>query len=70
MIGRPWSTSPNACVIQFRGGPYDGQRGLFDHDHFDSIQVSCYGERKTYRYRRSTKCEYTLHDVYGWEGDV
>ena len=66
--GYAWSTSGNACMIHFRGGPYDGQEGLFGHDRYDSIQVSCYSERKTYRYRKSASREYTLHDSYGWEG--
>ena len=32
MIGKPYSTSNNACIIRFKRGPLDGQSGLFDSD--------------------------------------
>lgn len=37
MSGQAYSTSPNACVIRFVGGPWDSESGLFDHAHYDSI---------------------------------
>lgn len=36
-IGHAYSTSPNAGIIRFVGGPHDGDFGLFDHDQMETI---------------------------------
>lgn len=46
MIGLTYSTSHNACIIRFVGGPWDGKTGLFDHDKYDGI---CDGRGATYK---------------------
>lgn len=50
MIGLAVSTSQNATMIQFRGGPLDGKSGLYDHCAFDSIQFSDETKRVTHVY--------------------
>jgi hypothetical protein len=63
MIGQSLSSSQNAIMIQFIGGPHDGECGLFDHGHFDSIQFAD-GENKCswiYEPNKSGPC-----DRRGW----
>jgi len=67
MIGKAYSTSQRACMIEFVGGPYHGQRGLFDHDNFDAIISSNAEERRSYSYKREGPQRYYLHDVQQWD---
>lgn len=60
MIGHLYSTSQNACIIRFVGGPYDGQSGLYDHDRFHSIQFSDARKDQTHVY------EPIRSEVYGF----
>ena len=66
-VGQSHSTSPNACMIRFKGGPYDGKQGLFDHQEYDQIGVSVAVERTTYGYTRSGNREYTLTLTHRWQ---
>lgn len=66
MIGQAYSISNKACVIKFIGGPWHDKKGLYDHDKYDSIQVSDYVEQLTYEYRRLRSREYYLHTVHKW----
>ena len=71
MIGSTYSTSHNACILHLVGGPYDGESGLFDHNGFQSIQISNAEEKKTYVYKkrggsRDPSTTYYLDDVNCW----
>lgn len=61
-VGQTYSCSQEACTITFRGGPYNGCRGLYDHSqfnqisflqpngkHWDSYEAKVLG-RRTYHY--------------------
>lgn len=50
LLGLTYSTSLNATMIQFIGGPFDGDSGLFDSAFMDSVQFSDPTERVTHRY--------------------
>ena len=52
MIGQAWSTSLNAGIIRFVGGPNDGQSGLFDFDRYNSIAFGDMKLKVTDEYQR------------------
>lgn len=49
VVGQQYSTSQNACMLSFIGGPMHGKTGLYDHDKFNSIGFG-YPEG-TYQYK-------------------
>jgi hypothetical protein len=65
--GHPFSTSPNACMIRFTGGPYDGQSGLYDHAQWNGINVCIQEEEKTYSYTKAGPRHYRLDKVWSWK---
>lgn len=52
------STSNNACVVKFIGGPWDGMSKLQDHDKYCSINVLKDGV--LFMYARKSKNLYKL----------
>ena len=51
MIGQIYSTSPNACMIRFSGGPWGGQSGLYDYDG-DNLTIQTDKDGNQYDYNR------------------
>ena len=49
--GNSYSTSGNACIIKFTGGPWDGMSGLYDCDH-SNLTIQTQIERIQYDYER------------------
>lgn len=67
MIGQSYSTSLNACVIRFHGGPYDGQEGLFDHLQFQSISFCDPTKKVTHEYKPDWSGDYAHARTYKWK---
>lgn len=64
MIGSIFSTSQNATVISFTGGPHDGEKGLYDHDRYQSIQFVI--GRSTHVYKRNGPSSYIYNHEHKW----
>lgn len=63
-----YSTSQNACMINFVGGPLDGESDLYDTHRFQSIDLCNSIERKTYCYTPSVwdSKTFVLTKIYEW----
>ena len=55
MIGQSYSTSLRCGMVQFVGGPFDGQSGLYDSNTFDAIGFCDPAQRVTHDYKPEHK---------------
>lgn len=62
-----YSTSQNACVIRYVGGPLDGQQELVDHDHYDAMHFSYPDVRMNAVYKPTGPREYGFSGWYDWD---
>lgn len=53
-------------MIAFVGGPYHGDSGLYDHDHYDTIAFSDRHEKVTHVYKRMDAFRYYYHEAQHW----
>lgn len=69
MIGQPYSMSQHCGFIRFVGGPYDGQRGLYDSNRIDAIGFSHPDQRCTHEYvpvDKGRSWDYAFKGTYRW----
>ena len=68
MIGQSYSISQNASMLTLVGGPYDGERGLFDHSQWQSIQFSDCKEKVTHIYKPSKVTRtFAYEGAHAWD---
>lgn len=67
MIGHSFSSSSRAGMIEFVGGPYDGEYGLFDHDRWNGgIAFSIPEQKVTHESSRIGHFRYGFERTYKW----